>query len=156
MAAGAKSEPVDLGEVARLAISDAVAAAQARRIDIGISHADPAVVNGQPEALRMLLRNLIDNAVKYTPEEGRVDVGIAAVGSAVELSVEDSGPGLPEEERERVLDRFYRSGEPQAPGSGLGLAIVKSIADLHGATVALAASESLGGLQVLVRFPPRA
>jgi two-component system OmpR family sensor kinase len=157
MAAGAKPQPVDLAEVARLAISDAVAAAQARRIDIGVSHADPdAVVNGQPEALRMLLRNLIDNAVKYTPEEGRVDVGIATLGSAVELSVDDSGPGLPKEERERVLDRFYRSGEPQAPGSGLGLAIVKSIADLHGATVALAASESLGGLRVVVRFPPRA
>ena len=157
MAAGAKPQPVDLAEVARLAISDAVAAAQARRIDIGVSHADAdAVVSGQPEALRMLLRNLIDNAVKYTPEEGRVDVGIATPDSAVELSVDDSGPGLPEEERERVLDRFYRSGEPQAPGSGLGLAIVKSIADLHGATVALAASPSLGGLRVLVRFPPRA
>jgi two-component system OmpR family sensor kinase len=157
MAAGAKPQPVDLAEVARLAISDAVAAAQARRIDIGVSHADPdAVVSGQPEALRMLLRNLIDNAVKYTPEEGRVDLGIATPGSAVELSVDDSGPGLPEEERERVLDRFYRSGEPQAPGSGLGLAIVKSIADLHGATVALAPSPSLGGLRVLVRFPPKA
>jgi len=156
MAAGARPQPVDLAEVARLAISDAVAAAQARRIDIGISHADAeAVVNGQPEALRMLLRNLIDNAVKYTPEEGRVDVGIATIGSAVELSVDDSGPGLPEEERERVLDRFYRSGEPQAPGSGLGLAIVKSIADLHGARVTLAASPSLGGLRVLVRFPPK-
>lgn len=156
MAAGAKPQPVDLAEVARLAISDAVAAAQARRIDIGVSHADPdAVVSGQPEALRMLLRNLIDNAVKYTPEEGRVDVGIATRDSAVELSVDDSGPGLPEEERERVLDRFYRSGEPKAPGSGLGLAIVKSIADLHGATVALAPAPSLGGLRVLVRFPPR-
>ncbi|MDP9928769.1 two-component system OmpR family sensor kinase [Variovorax paradoxus] len=157
MAAGAKPQPVDLAEVARLAISDAVAAAQARRIDIGVSHADPdAVVSGQPEALRMLLRNLIDNAVKYTPEEGRVDVGIATLDSGVELSVDDSGPGLPEEERERVLDRFYRSGEPQAPGSGLGLAIVKSIADLHGATVTLAASPSLGGLRVLVRFPSKA
>ena len=156
MAAGAKSEPVDLAEVARLAISDAVAAAQARRIDIGISHADAAVVNGQPEALRMLLRNLIDNAVKYTPEEGRVDVGIASLGAAVELSVDDSGPGLPEAERERVLDRFYRSGEPQAPGSGLGLAIVKSIAQMHGATVALAASPTLGGLRVLVRFAAKA
>ncbi|SDI77148.1 ATP-binding protein [Variovorax sp. OV700] len=157
MAAGAKPQPVDLAEVARLAISDAVAAAQARGIDVGVSHADAgAVVNGQPEALRMLLRNLIDNAVKYTPEQGRVDVGIAMNGSAVELSVDDSGPGLPEEERARVLDRFYRSGEPQAPGSGLGLAIVKSIADLHGATVTLAASPSLGGLRVLVRFTSKA
>ncbi|MDQ0607816.1 two-component system OmpR family sensor kinase [Variovorax sp. W1I1] len=155
MAAGAKPEPVDLGEVARLAISDAVAGAQARRIDIGIAHADAAVVvEGQPEALRMMLRNLLDNAVKYTPEEGRVDIGIAKLSDAVELSVDDSGPGLPEAERERVLDRFYRSGEPQAPGSGLGLSIVKSIAELHGATVTLEKSPSLGGLRVRVVFAP--
>ena len=155
IAAGAKPEQVDLAEVARLAISDAVAAAQARRIDIGVAQADAgATVSGQPEALRMLLRNLIDNAVKYTPEEGRVDVGIVKRADAVELRVDDSGPGLPEAERARVLDRFYRSGEPQAPGSGLGLAIVKSIADLHGATVALEKSESLGGLCVRVVFAP--
>lgn len=153
MAAGAPPEPVDLAEVARLAISDAIAAAQARRIDVGIAHAEAAVVNGQPEALRMLLRNLVENAVKYTPEDGRVDVAIARRGDAVELSVDDSGPGLPPAERERVLDRFYRSGEPQAPGSGLGLSIVRSIAELHGARVALDASPSLGGLRVVVRFP---
>jgi len=152
MAAGAPPMAVALGEIARLAISDAVAAAQARHIDIGIAHADPAEVSGQPEALRMLLRNLLDNAVKYTPEGGRVDVHIRSHADGAELSVEDSGPGLPPEERERVLDRFYRSGEPQAPGSGLGLAIVKSIAALHGATVSLGESVSLGGLRVSVRF----
>lgn len=157
MAAGAPPEPVALAEVARLAVSDAVAAAQARRIDIGIARADEgATVKGQPEALRMLLRNLLENAVKYTPEEGRVDIAIARLDDAVELSVDDSGPGLPPTERERVLDRFYRSGEPQAPGSGLGLSIVKSIAELHGASVALDASPSLGGLRVVVRFPTRA
>jgi len=160
MAAGAPPEPVVLAEVARLAVSDAVAAAQARRIDIGIARADEgAVVKGQPEALRMLLRNLLENAVKYTPEDGCVDIAIVRLGGgqgeAVELSVDDSGPGLPPAERERVLDRFYRSGEPQAPGSGLGLSIVKSIAELHGASVALAASPSLGGLRVVVRFPTK-
>jgi two-component system OmpR family sensor kinase len=152
-AGGASAEPVDLQEIARLAISDAVAAAQARRIDIGIARSDAAEVRGQAEALRTLLRNLLDNAVKYTPDGGRVDVGIAASPDGVELSVEDSGPGLPAEERARVLDRFYRSGEPQAPGSGLGLAIVKSIADLHGATLAIDRSAGLGGLRVSVRFP---
>ena len=158
MAAGAKPEQVDLNEVARLAVSDAIANAQARRIDIGIavSAADndtvAVVVQGQPEALRMMLRNLLDNAVKYTPEGGQVDIGIAHRDAGVELCVDDSGPGLPESERERVLDRFYRSGEPQAPGSGLGLAIVKSIADLHGATVSLGASPSLGGLRVVIRW----
>ncbi|MEJ7687850.1 MAG: ATP-binding protein, partial [Variovorax sp.] len=155
-AAGAKPQRVDLQEVARLAISDAVAAAQARQIDIGLAQSDPGVVLGQPEALRMLLRNLLDNALKYAPEGGRVDIGIAAVARQVNLSVEDSGPGLPDAERERVLDRFYRSGEPQVPGSGLGLAIVKSIADLHGASVLLARSEALGGLKVTLRFPAAA
>lgn len=152
-AAGAGAEPVNLREIARLAISDAIAAAQARGIDIGMARADAAEVRGQAEALRTLLRNLLDNAVKYTPECGRVDVGIAASAEGTELSVEDSGPGLPAEERARVLDRFYRSGEPQAPGSGLGLAIVKSIADLHGATLAIDRSAGLGGLRVSVRFP---
>ena len=152
-AGGGGAEPVDLREIVRLAISDAIAAAQARRIDIGMARADAAEVRGQAEALRTLLRNLLDNAVKYTPEGGRVDVGIAASPGEVELSVEDSGPGLPAEERARVLDRFYRSGEPQAPGSGLGLAIAKSIADLHAATLAIDRSESLGGLRVSVRFP---
>ena len=146
-------EAVELQEVARLALSDAIAAAQARRIDIGIASADAARVRGRPEALRTLLRNLLDNAVKYTPEGGRVDIRIAQQADGAELAVEDSGPGLPAEERERVLDRFYRSGESQAPGSGLGLAIVKSIADQHGATLDIGHSESLGGLRVRLRFP---
>ena len=153
-AVGARREAVDLSEVARLAVSDAIAQAQARHIDIGIARADAATVSGQPEALRTMLRNLLDNAVKYTPEGGRIDIGIVREGDAVVMSVDDSGPGLPAAERVRVLDRFYRAGEPQAPGSGLGLAIVKSIADLHGATVSLAASPSLGGLRVTVCFPP--
>ena len=154
-AAGAQREAVSLDEVTRLAISDIVAAAQARGIDVGIVRADaPATVQGQPEALRTLVRNLLDNAVKYTPAGGQVDIAIRDEAGAVALSVDDSGPGLPEDERARVLDRFYRSGEPQAPGSGLGLAIVKSIADLHGATLSLARSASLGGLSVVLGFPP--
>ena len=153
VAAGAAAEPVDLPALAKLAISDVVAAAQARQIDIGLAQADAAVVSGHPEALRMLLRNLLDNAVKYTPEGGRVDLRVTADATGAELRVDDSGPGLPADERERVLARFYRAGDAQVSGSGLGLAIVKSIADLHGATVTLGASESLGGLRVAVRFP---
>jgi two-component system OmpR family sensor kinase len=156
VAAGAAAEPVDLSALAKLAISDVVAAAQARQIDVGLAQADAAVVSGHPEALRMLLRNLLDNAVKYTPEGGRVDLRVMADATGAELRVDDSGPGLPADERERVLDRFYRAGDAQASGSGLGLAIVKSIADLHGATVSLGASEALGGLRVAVRFPASA
>ena len=158
-AAGVPLELVDLASVARMAIADVVAAAQERNIDIGIAQEDPATVRGQPEALRMLLRNLLDNAVKYTQEGGRIDVRIVAAifGAAAagpEISVEDSGPGLSPAERERVLDRFYRAGSSEAPGSGLGLSIVKSIAGLHDARVELEESASLGGLKVRVLFSP--
>lgn len=153
-AAGAERETISLPEVVRLAISDAVAAAQAQDIDVGLVRADPATVTGQAEAVRMMVRNLLDNAVKYTPGGGRVDVAVLRLADGVELTVDDSGPGIAADERERVLDRFYRSGEPQVPGSGLGLAIVKSIAELHGATVSLDHSKTLGGLRVVVRFAP--
>lgn len=103
----------------------------------------------------MLLRNLLDNAVKYTPDGGRIDlriVGADGERAGPEIVVEDSGPGLPAAERERVLDRFYRAGQPQVPGSGLGLSIVKSIATLHGARVGFGVSPTLGGLQVRMSF----
>ena len=154
-ASGVRPVPVDLNELARLAVSDVLAAAQERRIDIGIAQDDAVVLDGRPDALRMLLRNLLDNAVKYTPEGGRVDLRIVGPdGDRVrpQIVVEDSGPGVPAAERERVFDRFYRAGEPQAPGSGLGLSIVKSIASLHGARIELGVSPGLGGLQVRISF----
>ncbi len=148
-------EPVALAEVVRLALADAMPAAQARQIDLGLGAADAATVPGQHEALRILVRNLLDNAVKYTPAGGRVDVGIQADAGTVVLTVEDSGPGIAPGERARVLDRFYRSEEVQAgqvQGSGLGLAIVQAIAQRHGAELALDASPRLGGLRASVRF----
>ena len=90
--------------------------------------------------------------MKYTPVGGRVDVGVLAEPEAAVLVVEDSGPGVPADERERVLDRFYRTGEQVVRGSGLGLAIVKSVAVLHGAELTLDTSARLGGLRVMVRF----
>ncbi|MDB5947576.1 MAG: two-component sensor histidine kinase, partial [Ramlibacter sp.] len=103
-----------------------------------------------------LLRNLLDNAVKYTPDGGQVDISLLSRGRAPCLVVEDSGPGLPEAERERVFDRFYRLAGSRAPGSGLGLAIVRAIAASHGATVTLDRSPRLGGLRAEVRFPTAA
>jgi two-component system OmpR family sensor kinase len=111
-------------------------------------------VPGHPDSLAVLLRNLLDNAIKYSPAQGQVDVGLHQRGSVASLVVEDSGPGIPEAERARVLDRFYRVPDAPARGSGLGLAIVKTIADQHGATLLLGTSERLGGLRVELRFPP--
>ncbi|MGH8304099.1 MAG: sensor histidine kinase, partial [Steroidobacteraceae bacterium] len=126
--------------------------------DLGLAAARPLTVSGDPDALRTLLRNLVDNAVRYTHDGGRVDVAVEDGGSAAApralLTVSDSGPGIPPEERARVFDRFYRRAGTTPPGSGLGLAIVKAIADAHGATLALDAGADGRGLRVSVSFPP--
>jgi two-component system OmpR family sensor kinase len=112
-------------------------------------------VPGHAQALAILLRNLLDNAIKYTPEGGRVDVQLQAGADAVTLLVDDSGPGIAPEERARALQRFHRSPQAEgasAPGSGLGLAIADSIARLHGARLELADAPQLGGLRVALRL----
>src|SRR6202008_3248958 len=111
-----------------------------------------ATVAGEGEALRTLLRNLVDNAVRYTPPGGRVDVTVEAPPAGPRLTVSDDGPGIPPEERVRVFDRFYRRAGTEPPGSGLGLAIVKAIAEAHGAAVSRADGPRGVGLAVSVRF----
>ena len=150
---GAAARPVDLAELARRTAGDLVGLAQAKEVDLGLQHADPVSIDGQPDALHILLRNLVENAVKYTPGGGTVDIAVRADKEAVDVIVEDSGPGIPPEERERVFDRFYRVAGSEAAGSGLGLAIIKAIAERHGATLKLDKSERLGGLAATVRFP---
>jgi two-component system, OmpR family, sensor kinase len=154
-APAAQWQPIDLRDLARQAVADVLPLAQARRIDVGLVTADPVWVRGQLEPLHILLRNLLDNAVKYSPEGGQVDVSLSD-GATPCLTVEDSGPGIPELERERVFDRFYRVAGAQGVGSGLGLAIVKAIAARHGATVQLDRSARLGGLKVELLFPTAA
>lgn len=149
-------QPVDLAELVRRSLGDMVGAAQARKIDLGLHHLDPATVDGQFEALLILLRNLLDNAIKYTPSGGTIDVELRASNGLVRLSVDDSGPGIAPDERERVFSRFYRVPGSEAGGSGLGLAIIKAIAERHGATLVLEQSVRLGGLCVRLGFPASA
>jgi two-component system OmpR family sensor kinase len=152
-AGGVKTQPVQIDGLARRAVADMVSVAQAKGVDLGLQQSDGATVQGQPEALNILVRNLVDNAIKYTPGGGTVDVSVRATSQGSVLCVEDSGPGIPPEERERVFDRFYRIAGSEAQGSGLGLAIIKSIAERHGAKLELAQSERLGGLSATVVFP---
>jgi len=153
---GAPRQPVVLAPLVEQVVGEHAAAAQARGIDLGLARLDAATVPGQPDALAVLMRNLVDNAIKYAPEGGKVDVSLVAEPGTreVRLRVEDNGPGIPPQERERVLDRFYRSPDrPQeASGSGLGLSIVNAIAERHGARLVLDASQALGGLRVDVVF----
>ena len=146
------TEPVDLRAIAQLALADVAPAAQARSMDVGLLDSEAATVPGNVEALRMLVRNLLDNAIKYTPPGGQVDVQVRADNGHAVLTVEDSGPGIAPEHRERVMQRFVRETAEGAPGSGLGLAIVLAIAQRHGAVVALDSSPRLGGLRVTLRF----
>ena len=96
--------------------------------------------------------NVIGNGIKYTPDGGRVDVRLASGADGVTLSVADSGPGIPPELRERVLDRFFRvDSSRQAPGNGLGLSLVNAIAHQHGAGLALEGNEP--GLKAVLSFP---
>ena len=146
-------EPVDLIDSVRLAVADMLAQAQLKQIDMGLVKSEPAWVRGQPEALRMALRNLLDNAIKYTPAGGQIDIGIEVVNGQALLAVDDSGPGISPDARPRVFDRFFRASNALAEsGSGLGLAIVKTIADRHGATLRLDQSAGLGGLRAELRM----
>src|SRR6202000_3278603 len=121
---------VPLADVVRDVVAELVPLADAKQIDLGISNSQPVVVLGDPDALRTLTRNLVDNAVRYTPSGGRVDVSVEDDGQPV-LKVRDNGPGIPVEQRSRVLDRFYRQPGSTPPGSGLGMALVRAIADSH-------------------------
>ena len=161
-AASAPPAGVDLREVVEQALADQAVAAQQHGLDMGVSESPQLQqsfsVPGDAQALQMLVRNLLDNAIKYVPPGGRVDVGWRSDAQGRALVVEDSGPGIAEGEREQVLRRFVRgpsaSAGPQSQGSGLGLAIVQTIAERHGARLLLDRSPTLGGLRVQVFWPP--
>jgi two-component system OmpR family sensor kinase len=148
-----RHDRVALDNIVRDVVAELVPFADVKHIDLGISNSQPACVLGEPDALRTLTRNLVDNAVRYTPESGRVDVAVEVAGERVVLRVIDNGPGIPPEERSRVLDRFYRRPGTSPPGSGLGMAIVKAIADSHGAILTLDSGPDGQGLAVSVSFP---
>ena len=159
-----RAEPVRtrfaLDELGREVVAELVPLADSRQIDLGISEAQPVLVRGDREAVATLIRNLVDNAVRYTPVGGRVDLSVertAEIPARAVVRVVDNGPGIEPQERERVFDRFYRRAGNREPGSGLGLAIVKAIAAAHGATVQLSQGEGNGeagrGLAVTVSFP---
>ena len=148
-------EPVSLADLVCNSVVAHERLAEAKTIDLGVTEADvAAVVQGDADALRILLDNLVDNALRYTPAGGRVDVSCGVNGGQAFLEVADSGEGIPPDERERVFDRFYRrggEGDGATTGSGLGLSIVRMIAERHRAQVTLADSEA-GGLLVRVGF----
>jgi signal transduction histidine kinase len=152
---GAAAPPqaaLDLAEVARKALAATVPQALAKGSELDLHAERPVIVTGDPAGLAALVRNLVDNAVRYAPAGSRIDVVVGIEAGLPTLVVDDPGPGIPAAERERVFDRFYRRDASSGDGSGLGLAIVRSVAERHGATVALEDS-ARGGLRAVVTFP---
>jgi len=113
----------------------------------------PLTIQGDENSLTEMLVNLIDNAVRYTPEGGHITVGVSDTADGPELYVEDDGPGIPPEHRERVFERFYRVLGSGQSGSGLGLAIVAEVAKRHEAEIRLDAGKGGVGTRIAIRFP---
>lgn len=148
-------QPVDVRALLTSVLGELVPSALEQGISLELEDGPALTVSGRPGLLRVLLRNLVDNAVRYTPPGGSVVVeALADAPGHVSIRVRDSGPGIPPSERSRVFDRFYRVLGSEASGSGLGLAIVKRIAELHGADITL--EDGLGGHGLGVRVQFRA
>jgi two-component system sensor histidine kinase TctE len=142
----------DLGELMQPDLSDWLLRADGKRIDLGFELAQ-APVAAEPELIRELAANLLDNALKYTPNGGMVTLSTGQRDGRSYLQVQDDGPGVPESEREKVFERFHRVKGAPGSGAGLGLAIVREIAHRHGARIELGEGPG-GGTRVTVQFPP--
>ncbi len=148
-APGAPASTVSLRHLCEQAIADFYVLAEAKQIDLGLESRPPITADhpcnvvGDGHALSTLLNNLLDNAIRYTPAGGKIDVVLTGTGRHYGFDVSDNGPGIPAEELPRVLDRFYRGVEGKSTGSGLGLSIAARVAQRHALTLQL--SNNAGG-----------
>jgi len=149
-------EEVDLAELLREVVEPYASRAEQAGTSFELEMTrDPVILSGEAAQLRMLVRNLLDNALKFTPPGGKVTVTLQNLGDCVQLSVADTGIGIPADDLPRLFSRFHRGRNAAGyPGSGLGLAIVKAIAERHGA--ASAVESGAAGTRFTIRFAPKA
>ena len=145
-------EPLQMTTLIQERMAGLAPLAAERRIELEFYAEEEIWVTGVRERLMSLIDNIVENAVKYSPGGGRVEVELRSLDQSTQLRVSDAGPGIPVELRERVFDRFFRDPNQMQSGSGLGLAIVKAVAQQHNSSVRLSTSEE-GGLMVSVNFP---
>lgn len=143
--------PLKLPDLCQETLAEQANSARQKHIELALEATCSGQIMGNASAIHIMLRNLIDNAIRYTPEQGNVCIKIDGDDKATRLVISDSGPGIPVEERARVMERFYRSSSVQAPGSGLGMSIVQRIVEGHNATISLGESP-LGGLEITIHF----
>lgn len=148
------AQQVDLVALVRSVLADAAPAAHAQGQALSLDAPPSSLVQGDPTLIAVLVRNLVDNALRYSPSDAQVQVTMSAPpGGPVSLQVEDSGPGLSDAEQARLGERFFRVLGSGQSGSGLGWSIVRRIAEAHGAQLAVARSVALGGLAVTLTWP---
>ncbi|HMO20704.1 MAG TPA: sensor histidine kinase N-terminal domain-containing protein [Candidatus Melainabacteria bacterium] len=148
-------EPIDLISVVNEVVEDMSGEASAKQIDFHCRFGESkAVILGNSNNLYELAANLVENAISYTPVGGRVKVEIES-GEQIVLRVSDNGRGIPDQERQRVFERFYRILGTDADGSGLGLSIVREIVEAHGASISILDGPDGGGTTVAVSFPAK-
>jgi two-component system, OmpR family, sensor histidine kinase TctE len=150
----AKNQTVDLQAIVNEVAAKFFDRALQSNIDFGVD-AIPVSIRADPSLLDDMLSNLVDNALKYTPAGGRVTASAGEKNGRPYLAVEDTGSGIPAEERQRVRQRFYRMPNSRGHGSGLGLAIVDEIARLYDASMTIETGANGAGTRVLIQFPPR-
>ena len=148
-------EVVPLDRTVKDLVADFLPDASCKEIDIGFEIIEPVAIRGEPVMIATMIRNLIDNAVRFTPRGGRVDIGVYREGSDAVLQIEDNGPGIPSGDIDRIFEPFFRGSRPSENGTGLGLSIVERIVDRLGGSVVLEnlSSPTLTGLRATVRLP---
>lgn len=154
----AQCEVVELDRTAKSVIADLLHQAISRGVDLGFERADSIPVHGEPVMLAAMIRNLIDNALRFTPEGGKIDVAIYQDGAACILQIEDTGPGISSDEIGRIFEPFFRGQRPEGEGVGLGLSIVKRIVDRLEGSIEAANIAECGrtGLRVVIKLPAAA
>ncbi len=148
-----QQQPFYLNQVAVNCVEQLIHVALQKEIDLGMERQEEVVVNGLESAARSIIYNLIDNAIKYTPKNGVINVSIFSLGNDAVIQVEDSGPGIDPALYEQIMKRFYRIHHHLEMGSGLGLSIVQKATEHLGGKIQFGTSQTLGGLFVQVQFP---
>jgi two-component system, OmpR family, sensor kinase len=148
-------EVVELDRAARGVVADLLQEAISRGVDVGFERAESVPVRGEPVMLAAMIRNLIDNALRFTPEGGKIDVAVYRDGATGVLRIEDTGPGVSPDEIGRIFEPFFRGDPPEGEGVGLGLSIVKRIVDRLGGSIEAANVTEPGrtGLRIAAKFP---
>ena len=141
---------VELDRVAKDFVADVLSDAGRKEIDVGFQFIEPIATKGEPVMIAAMIRNLLDNAARFTPGGGRVDIGVYRDAGEAVVQIEDTGPGIPPGDMDRIFEPFFRGSQPIENGTGLGLSIVKRIVDRLGGSIVL---ENMSGPSEMASAP---